>query len=475
MASAGVSRAQLATLEEASQRFYSRFVRVGAIGLGLLSAAVLLLGVVARDAPTIIVGILNIATYGVTYALTFRGDGKLGRRFFVYGFLVNAFGAALGISSTPEAVAAYAMIALLIITLTGFVLDRVDLLISVAASLALVGLFAAKRFQEPGSHLAATTLYIVLVGLLLIHSVAVWLFVTHARTNTRALHGYVGEVDRVMAHAERISKGDLTAQVEGDSDVSDTIRAMLEGLRGMVRRTRAAASAISAAARQISTMAHEQEQGAIEQASAVAQVHRTLSTLLEGSSHAAQSTDAVFQNVELTQRTSEVVAQRAAALSSHTKRISGLLELIKSIANKSEILALNAALEGARAGEAGRGFSLVASQMQRLAESVMGSVSDARALVEDVDTATAATLAATEESTRLSAKATGAARQISVALQQQRASTEQVAAAMQDIQQVTALVSTGSTEALTATSDLARLADELKLAIEGFRLGEAAA
>jgi methyl-accepting chemotaxis protein len=460
---------QLAALKQATDTFYSRFVRVGALIIGALGLFVVVFGLVQKVPSSIASGLGAVVVNATAYALTFRGGGLMGRRIFVFGLIAVVLAAGV-FSEIGPSFAAYVAVASVTVTLAGFTLPRVDALVSCAASVATVALVIVKMVLADGWHPDLVSTYATCVGFVVVQSVAVMLFTGHTRENQGKLHAYVEDVDRVMQHARRIAKGDLTSAVDGDSEVSEMIHVMLVGLRTMVTRTRDAAAALASSAQEIAAMARQQEQGAVEQASAVTQVHKTLATLLAGSSQAAQNTDDVFRNVELTQKTTEVVAQRAAALSAHTRRISALLEIIKSIANKSEILALNAALEGARAGEAGRGFSLVASQMQRLAESVMDSIRDVRTLVEDIDAATAATLAATEESTQLSAKATAAARQISVRLQQQRGSTEQVAAAMQDIQQVTTQVSAGSTQSLSATRDLTRLAEELKRAIEGFQV-----
>ena len=471
MVSADSSQTQPATGKLGSDAFHSRFVRVGALGIGAVCFLVLLVGISLKVTSTIAAGLVGMLVNGAAYALTLRGGGLLGRRLFVYGLLLNGLASpVLTKHLDVRGLAVFVVLATLCTTLAAFTLARIDLLISLIGSMAMLLIFVARVILQEGWQPELASTYVSTIGLVLMQVVATSLFTSHSRGNQRQLNAYVDEVDRVMAHARRIAKGDLGGAVEGDTEVSATIRAMLEGLRTMVTRTREAAAALSSSAQEIAAMARQQEQGAVEQASAVTQVHKTLAKLLEGSSHAAQSTEEVFRNVELTQRTSEVVAQRAAALSAHTRRIAALLEVIKNIANKSEILALNAALEGARAGEAGRGFSPVASQIQRLAESVMDSVRDVRALVEDIESATSATVAATDESTQLSAKATTAARHISVTLQQQRGSTEQVAAAMHDIQQVTAQVSAGSTQSLSATRDLTRLADELKHAIEGFQL-----
>ncbi len=470
MGSTDTSRARLAALSEASEAFHSRFIRAGALGIGAVSLLVAALGAVNRNFVGVVFGLVGALIYGAAYALTYRRGGLPGRRLFVHSLVVLSFTVAIFEVPDSRTMGVYIMAVALSVTLAGFVLTRGDMLIALVIGLVTLGHLAWRYAVLEGVPGRVLTAYIVTGGLILVQVLAISLITARSRTDQATLQAYVNDVDRVMEHAQRIARGDLAAPIEGESDVSEMLRIMVDGLQLMVKRTRESAAALAASAQQIEALARQQEQGAVEQASAVTEVHRTLATLLEGSSHAARSTEEVFQNVERTQRTSEVVAQRAAALSAHTRRISAILEIIKNIANKSEILALNAALEGARAGEAGRGFSLVASQMARLAESVTDSVRDVRGLIEDIEAATAATLAATEESTALSAKATGAARQIGVTLQQQRSSTEQVAAAMADIQHVTAQVSAGSSQSLAATRDLARLADELKRAIEGFQI-----
>lgn len=463
------SQPRLKSLDQESERFYSRFIRVGAGSIAAIAVLALVAGLMTRNVVSIAAGGASVVLNAVTFAML-RGDGSiLGRRVFVYGITAIALAASM-FGPAREQLAVFTVLAALLVTLAGFALRRIDLIVTSVLGASAVVIVWAKWVLEYGWNAELAGSHISAIGLVVVQIVAISLFTAHARDTQRKLRTHVDEIDRVMVAAQRIAKGDLACTIEGESEVSETIRAMLDGLRTLVTRTREATTALSSSAQEIAAMARQQEQGAVEQASAVTQVHKTLATVLEGSQHAAQSTDEVFRNVELTQKTSETVAQRAAALSAHTRRISAILEIIKSIANKSEILALNAALEGARAGEAGRGFSLVASQMQRLAESVMDSVRDVRSLVEDIEAATSATLAATEESTQLAAKATTAARQIGATLQRQRGSTEQVAAAMHDIEQVASQVSVGSSQALAATKDLTRLAGELKRTVEGFQL-----
>lgn len=107
------------------------------------------------------------------------------------------------------------------------------------------------------------------------------------------------------------------------------------------------------------TEAQEQQAGAAEQSSAVEETRQTFQGLLTASSDMHRIGGEVLENAEVGQQSAQTIGGRIGELSTHSKQITEILMLVKEIANKSEILALNAALEGTKAGEAGRGFSLV--------------------------------------------------------------------------------------------------------------------
>ena len=123
----------------------------------------------------------------------------------------------------------------------------------------------------------------------------------------------------------------------------------------------------------------------------------------------------VLTNAEAAAATNDALSDATAALESATGRIGELLESIHEIADRSDLLALNGALEATRAGEAGRGFALVATEMRRLAERVGGTIMSVRARVGEIETACRATVDATERSRRL-AKDTADARRVAFAI-----------------------------------------------------------
>lgn len=268
----------------------------------------------------------------------------------------------------------------------------------------------------------------------------------------------------------RVSNGDLSSLTDASGDLAKAFNEMIMSQRTLVREMAAGAVQLNSAAGEFLANAQQQEEGAVEQSSAVEETRRTMGTLLMSAGQINETAESMLRNAELTQQNHQVVAQRIADLSSQTQRISEILEIIKDIANKSDLLALNAALEGTKAGEAGKGFSFVASQMQRLAENVMNSVRDIKELTQVISEYSQASVLATEESTKLASDTTRSARQIALILQQQQSGTEQVTRAMDDVSKVASQTASGSREIVSSAQSLIALSEQLQRLINRFRL-----
>ncbi len=259
----------------------------------------------------------------------------------------------------------------------------------------------------------------------------------------------------LAAAADRVAKGDLTVRLEMEGQVAKAFNGMVEGQQGVVKQIAATSASLAGAAAEIYAASQEQEASATQQSSSVEEVSRTMQSLLEAAAHISESARGVLGNAERTRETTETTARKITELSVHTNRITEILEVIRDIADRSDLLALNASLEGTRAGEAGRGFSLVASEMRRLAERVTASVQDIKSLVSDVRASSSSTVMATEEGRKLAEGTTESARQITMVTQQQRTGTEQVSQSMKDI-------STMLSQSAAATRQQRALAEDLK-------------
>jgi methyl-accepting chemotaxis protein len=279
----------------------------------------------------------------------------------------------------------------------------------------------------------------------------------------RALRGLAGAADDVAA-------GDLRGRLEVSGQVAEAFNRMMEAQRLIVREIATTSERLARAAAETYAASQEQEAAATIQASGVEQVSRTMAQLSESAANISDSARGVLANAERTRETSEITAAKIAELSGHTNRIGEILEIIRDIADRSDLLALNASIEGTRAGEAGRAFSLVAAEMRRLAERVTASVQDVKALVADVRASGSSTVMATEEGRRLAESTTESARLITTVTQQQRTGTEQVSRSMNEIATVLAQSVTSTQKTRSLAEDLKHQADRLAEIVGRFRV-----
>jgi methyl-accepting chemotaxis protein len=245
---------------------------------------------------------------------------------------------------------------------------------------------------------------------------------------------------------------------------------VLANVRILAREVTGSAARINASSAEVLAAARQQEQASSHHASAIEETNRTVQSLSESSRSIAELAEAVLRNAQTTQHTNQEIAERNRRLTHRLQGIATILESVKDIANKSELLALNAALEGTKAGEAGRGFSLVAVQMQRLAENVMGNVRDVKRLTEEIREANHTAVLAIEEGTKLADQTTQSAAQIRLVTQQQESATLQVTESMGDASGQIRQTVAGVRQSTETTASLAELASQLKRRLAELRL-----
>lgn len=274
----------------------------------------------------------------------------------------------------------------------------------------------------------------------------------------------------VSVAAHSIAKGDLRAMVAGTGELPDSFRGMIEALRGMVQQIRETSVDLASAAAEIFAASQEQEAAAASQSSAMVEISRTMDSLSESAAHVSDAVQGVLGNAERTLHNTDDMVRRIGELTGHANRIGEILEVIRDIADRSDLLALNGSLEASHAGEGGRGFALVASEMRRLAERVTASVSDVKKLVSDIRDSGSSTVMATEESKKLAEGTTDAARQITFVTQQQRSGTEQVSQSIKGIADVVSQAVSATSQTRTSAQGLKAQADRLSALVKRFEL-----
>jgi methyl-accepting chemotaxis protein len=272
--------------------------------------------------------------------------------------------------------------------------------------------------------------------------------------------------------AQRIGQGDLTLRLDMEGQLAEAFNGMVESQRTLVGQIGETVIQLGSAAAEIYAAAQQQEGASNQQASGVEEVSRTMQSLLDSASHVATSTKGVLTAAERTKQTTDATSKRVAGLSDHTNRIAEVLEVIRDIADRSDLLALNASLEATRAGEAGRAFALVATEMRRLAERVTASVQDVKTLLADIRAFGATTVMAADEGRKLADGTTESARQITLVTQQQRTATEQVLQSMQQITVILGQTVQSVQQARSAVQMLKTLADQLAELMARFRVDE---
>jgi len=317
--------------------------------------------------------------------------------------------------------------------------------------------------------------------------------------------------------ARTLADGDLSVNIEVDrkdefGDEMQAFKTMVEKWKTLIREVKSSAASVASASHELSASAEQLARGASAQVERTIQVSTASEEMSQASLDIAKNTNSIADSaknmVGTAENGSDIVNQSVGEvkeiartvqkssdfvkeLGEQSEKIGEIVLVINDIADQTNLLALNAAIEAARAGEAGRGFAVVADEVKKLAERTSNSTEEIASMITAMKTGVDKAVGSMEEASEsvktgveLSNKAGEAlgdivssssslqsmVQQIAAAIEEMNSTTDEIAKDIEQVASVTKDSSSAAEQVTQAALELSSLSTSLESSVSGFKI-----